>query len=165
MDPVSLQSAVAGLKTAAEITRVLLGMKVTADVQAKVIELQSALLEAQQGALAATAAQYELTERIRELEAQLRVRADWSSIALRYALVNPWKGLSQVYALRRESAEGEPAHYCCTHCFNRGSRVMLTAGKRDGWVIMQCPSCHATVETGFRGVGPARYAEEFAIAG
>lgn len=161
----SIQGAISGLRTAAEITRALLGMKVTAEVQAKIIELQTALLDAQQGALAATASQYELTEKVRELDAKLRERVNWGAQSKRYALVNPWTGLSQVYALRREQADGEPAHFCCTHCFLRESRVMLISGDRTGWVVMQCPSCKASVETGFRGVGPAKYAEEYASAG
>lgn len=165
MDPLSVQGAISGLRTAAEITRALLSMKVTAEVQAKVIELQSALLEAHQGALDATATQYELREKVRELEARLAARADWEAISKRYVLVNPWDGPAQVYALRREASDGEPAHFCCTYCFSRETKVMLIAGYRGGMAIFQCPSCKASVDTGYSGVGAVQYSEHYVRAG
>ena len=73
----AIQAAIASLKAATDISRSLLDMKSMADVQGKVIELQSALLEAQNGALSATKAQFELQERVRELEALLKDKSDW----------------------------------------------------------------------------------------
>ena len=56
MDLAAIQAAITGLKMASDISRSILQMKTTAEVQGKVIELQSALLDAQNGALSATAA-------------------------------------------------------------------------------------------------------------
>lgn len=117
MDLIAIQAAISSLKSATDISRSLLEMKSMADVQGKVIELQSALLEAQNNALSATTAQFELQERIRELETQLKGRSDWDAQKSRYALVNPWQGPAQTYALKRSEAQGEEPHFACANCF------------------------------------------------
>lgn len=161
MDYSAIHAAITSLKAATDISTTLLSMKVTGEVQGKVIELQSALLGAQNAALAATTAQFELQERIRQLEARLNERADWDHLKNRYRLVNPWKGPAQAYALSRESANGEKAHLACTTCFHRREIVILTPQSRSGWVVMVCPVCKASMETGWRGIGAPSYAEDY----
>ncbi len=58
MDITAIQAAIASLKTATDVSRSILEMKSMSEVQGKVIELQSALLEAQNCALSATASQF-----------------------------------------------------------------------------------------------------------
>ena len=161
MDLVAIQSAISSLKSAVEISKNLLELKSTAEIQSKVIELQSALLEAQNNALSATTAQFEMQEKIRDLEAKLKAVDDWEDQKKRYTLIAPWKGPSQVYALKRSDAKGEEPHFLCTNCFHNSRRVILNPIKKNTWVLMSCPSCKSTLETGYRGIGPPKYAEEY----
>jgi hypothetical protein len=166
VDLVAIQAAIGSLKAATDISRSLLQMKTMADVQGKVIELQSALLDAQNGALAATAAQFELLERIRALEAQLKEKGDWEAQRVRYLLVSPWRGPAQAYALKRDVAEGEKPHLVCANCFHSSRRVILNpVSDKGGFVQMVCPACKATMDTGYRGIGGPKYAEEYTAAG
>lgn len=162
MDLVAIQAAISSLKAATDISKSILEMRNMAEVQGKVIELQSALLEAQNCALSATTAQFELQERIRVLETQLKEEDDWEPQKARYRLVNPWRGPAQTYALRREKADGEEPHFVCATCFHNGKRVILNPIKnKEGWIQMVCPSCKATMDTGLRGIGAPQYAEEY----
>lgn len=160
MDIGAIQGMMASLKAATDVTKAIFELKTTAEVQAKVIELQSALLAAQSSALEATNSQYTLQDRIRELEAQLRDFEDWGRQEQRYALVCPWRGPAQVYALKAANADGEQAHYLCSNCFHNRRRVILNPISKDGWVHLVCPSCKATATTGYRGVGAPKYAED-----
>ena len=166
MDLTAIQAAITSLKAATDISRSILEMKSMAEVQSKVIQLQSALLDAQNGALTATTAQFELQERIRTLEAQLKEKGDWEAQKVRYRLVNPWRGPAQTYALKREASNGEEPHFVCASCFHIGKRVILNPiNNKDGWVQMVCPSCKAVMDTGYRGIGRPEYAEEYEAKG
>lgn len=166
LDLVAIQAAISSLKAATDISRSLLQMKSMAEVQAKVIELQSALLDAQNGTLAATTAQFELLEQLRALEAQLKAKGDWEHEKVRYSLVSPWRGMAQAYALRRDAAYEEKPHLVCTNCFHNSKRVILNpVSDKDGFIQMVCPGCKAAMATGYRGVGGPKYAEDYAATG
>lgn len=165
MDFSAIQGMMASLKAATDISKALFELKVTSEVQGKVIELQSALMSAQSSALEATNAQYSLQERVRELESQLRSFQDWGDQEKRYALVSPWKGPAQVYALKKESASEERAHYLCTNCFHARKRIILNPTNKDGWVYLACPSCKSSISTGYRGIGAPKYADDLASEG
>lgn len=161
MDLIAIQAAISSLKSATDIARSLLEMKSMSEIQGKVIELQSALLQAQNCALSATTAQFELQERVRLLEAQLREKADWETEKSRYRLVSPWIGPAQVYALTQAAANGEEPHFLCTSCFHDGKRIILIPVSQEGWLQMVCPACKATMATGYQTLGAANYAEAY----
>lgn len=165
MDIGAIQGMLTSLKAATDVTKALFELKMTAEVQAKVIDLQSALLAAQSGALEATSAQYALQERVRELETRIRTIDDWVKQEQRYTLVSPWEGAAQVYALKTATAEGEAPHYLCTNCFHNRKRVILNPIRRDGWIHMVCPTCKSDLTTGYRGVGAPQYAEDIGRGG
>lgn len=64
MNLTAIQAAITSLKIASKITKNILETKSITEVQSKVIELQTALLEAQDCALSATSAQFELQENL-----------------------------------------------------------------------------------------------------
>ncbi len=161
MDLTAIQAAVTSLKAAADISKSILDIKSTTEIQGKVIELQSALLEAQNCALVATTAQFELQEEIRKLHEELKIVTDWDDQKNRYQLICPWKGPGQIYALKRLEAEGEEPHFLCSNCFHNKKRVILNPTNKGGWVLMACPSCKSTVDTGYRGIGSPEYAEDY----
>lgn len=161
MELSDIQTAIASLKAAAEISKSILKLKSNAEIREKVLELQAALLEAQNSALSATTSQFELQERVRGLEDELRSINRWNEEEKRYKLVCPWGGVAQVYALRRSEADGNQAHFLCSNCFHERKRVILLPTRRGSWIVMSCPSCKASLETGYRGLGPPQYAEDY----
>lgn len=161
MDLTAIQSAIASLKVATQVTKTLLDLKVDSEVQAKVSELQGALLEAQTAALAATTSQFELQERIRELEKEVRELSAWKLKEDQYALVSPWRGPAQAYALKEKASKGEAPHLLCANCFHSARKVILNPLNKDGRALLTCPSCKATLETGYRRIGSPKYAEQY----
>ena len=163
MDFIAIQGAISSLKAAAEISKSIMDMKNMSEVQGKVIELQSALLEAQNCALTATTSQFELQERVRELEAKLKERGDWKEQKDRYQLVSPWRGPAQTYALKELDSNGEEPHLICSSCFHNEEKVILNPVKnKSGFIQMVCPKCKSAMDTGYRGIGGPKYAGEYA---
>ena len=153
-------STITSLKAAFDISKSILEIKSTTEIQDKVIKLQSALMEAQNSAMSATTAQLELQEKVRTLEEQLRAANEWGDQESRYSLVCPWRGSAQVYALKRSASEGKDPHFLCSNCFHNKRKVILNPSRKEGWTLMACPSCRATMDTGYRRIGPPQYAEE-----
>jgi hypothetical protein len=162
MDLGAIQAAITSLKAATGIAKSILETKSEIEIQGKVIELQSALLDAQSSALAATTSQFELQERIRSLEDLLKAASAWGDQEKRYALVCPWRGPAQVYALRKACSDSEAPHFLCPNCFHGKKRVILNPiNNKDAFICMACPSCKATMETGYRAIGSPKYAEDY----
>ena len=153
-------STITSLKAAFDISKSILEIKSTTEIQDKVIKLQSALMEAQNSAMSATTAQLELQEKVRTLEEQLRAANEWGDQESRYSLVCPWQGSAQVYALKRSASEGEGPHFLCSNCFHNKRKVILNPSRKEARTLMACPSCSATMDTGYRRIGPPKYAEE-----
>src|SRR5687768_9442667 len=109
IDVSAIQSAVSHVQLAAGIAKGMLESKNAIDRQGQVIELQAALMAAQNSALQAIATQYELQEKVRSLEADLRAVGEWGSEQKRYSLVCPWHGAAQAYALRKDQARPDEA--------------------------------------------------------
>lgn len=162
MDITAIQAAIASLKTATDVSRSILEMKSMSEVQGKVIELQSALLEAQNCALSATASQFQLQEKVRELEAKLNERGSWQEQVARYQLISPWRGPAQTYALKESESQGEQPHLVCFSCFHNEQKVILNPQKsKEGWVQMVCPKCKSSMDTGYKAIGSPKYAEQY----
>jgi hypothetical protein len=101
-----------------------LDLKSMAEVQGKVIDLQSAILSAQSNALAANADQAAMAEEIRKLREQLALAEAWSTEKQRYQLTALEPGIF-AYALKKEAAGSEPPHWTCARCFNSGAKYVL----------------------------------------
>jgi len=138
----SIGGAVAALKTAGEIAGSFLGLRDLAQVQGKVIELQSVILAAQQSALAAQGEQFTLLEQKRELEAEIaRLRA-WDAEKQRYGLREVAPG-AVTHVVKPEAQGSEPVHAICSNCFEQGQKSFLsrTTVKRSGYWVWQCSAC------------------------
>ncbi|NVK24933.1 MAG: hypothetical protein HWE10_08395 [Gammaproteobacteria bacterium] len=127
------------------------------------IEAQEQIMDLREGALELQEENYELKEKIRDLEAKLKATEDWSIEKSRYALVNPWRGAAQVYALKESSSDGEQAHFICPNCFQNTTKTILVPVRepKNGDALMNCPACKASINTGYSGIGAAEYAEKF----
>ena len=164
MDIAAIQSTITGLKVATGLIKGILETKNAIGVQGEIIELQAALLEVHTNAISATTAQFELLDRVRALEEQLKAFNDWDEQGPRYTLVCPWNDAAQVYALRKASSEGEAAHFLCPNCFHGRQRVIFNqvADKGNRYrVALVCPSCKAKITTAFNGIEAPKYAEEY----
>jgi len=144
-DMALIQGAITGLKTAGDIAKGFLELKSIADVQGKVIELQSAILAAQSSALAAQSEQSSMSQRIRELEEQVARVKEWEEEKQRFAL-HKFPSGAFAYVLKPESARGEPAHYVCAKCLNRGRKTILQEGKTEDYgTMMACQECKVNI--------------------
>ena len=140
-----IQSAITGLKTAGDIAKSFLELKSIADVQGKVIELQSAILAAQGSALAAQSDQSSMAQRIRELEEEVARVREWEEQKQRYTL-HKFPSGAFAYGLKPESANGEPMHYVCAKCLNRGRKTILQESKSgDYGTAMACHECKVNI--------------------
>ena len=82
------------------------------------LEAQEQIMSLREGALELQEENQELKSKIHELEEKLKAIDDWAIEKEKYALINPWRGPAQVYALIKEHANGEKPHYICTNCFH-----------------------------------------------
>jgi hypothetical protein len=148
-DPMTLFVGIAAqLKTAAEIAIGLGKLHTMAEVNAKAIELQGAILGLQSDAFAAHSQQSTMVERIRDLEKELaRVKA-WEETKQRYQLYQPLPG-TFVYALKEHGGSAEPAHWICAHCYESGKRSILQFLHQDySYTNHWCPDCKSEFHTG-----------------
>jgi hypothetical protein len=129
------------------------------------IEAQEKIMSLREGALELQEENQELKEKINDLEKQLHKADDWEAEKNRYTLASPWRGSGQVYALKESNSNGEVPHFLCTDCFNNSNKVILNPSTKLKSVVMECPSCKSGVDTSFRVIGPAKYAEEYAKEG
>ena len=106
-----------------------------------VINMQQAVIDAQEMVLAGQATEAKLRFRVQELERQVKGAEKWVKEASRYKLVDLRGNKGMAYALREElSTEDEPMHYLCTSCFEDGSKSILQC---TGMSIKpyDCPRC------------------------
>ncbi len=129
------------------------------------LEAQEQIMSLREGALELQEENQELKSKVLELESKLKEVGDWAKEKEKYSLVNPWGGAAQVYAMLKEHADGEAPHYLCANCFHNKNKVILNPGKKDRWVIMVCPTCKATLETDYRGIGNPLYVEDIGKEG
>ena len=127
------------------------------------LEAQGQILSLREGALELQEENLELKINIRELEAKLRATENWTKEKEKYVLANPWRGPAQVYALKKDRSDGEQPHYVCTNCFHNQTKVILNPTKSVTSLLMTCPTCKATLDTGYREVGKPKYFEDINV--
>jgi len=138
----TFQGAANSLKAAGDIVRTLINMKVTADVQAKVIELQGIIMSAQTDAMSAQASQMDLLNRVRELESELSRSERWAAEQQRYELTRVMA--STVYVVKQSAMQpGEPLHAICPECYEKERKSILQATPRSEGAAHGCPACKA----------------------
>ncbi len=163
MDFGSITTAVGSLKAAGELAKGLIGLKSDAEVQAKAIELNQKIIDAQHQIFAANAAQTSLLERIRDMEAEIAHMNDWGTQKQRYKLAAPFSGC-MVYALQKSMSDGETPHYLCTTCFHKGQPTILqgreTHGPGRSTAVYYCPTCKSEAKTQWSNVTAPQYFED-----
>ena len=95
---------VQGLQTATTIAKELLGLNLSRNVSAKIIEMNAVILTAQSSALTAQAREMELADRVRKFEEEVMQLKDWDVEKEDYELKNI-EGTSFAYMMKEIGAD------------------------------------------------------------
>lgn len=150
-----ISSAFTGLKTAYDVASGFLKLKISAEVQTKVIELQGIIVAAQNDAFAAQAAQSELLEEVRALKEKITQMEAWDAEREQYELKRIDSG-AFAYVLKKDEKSSEYGPWYCTACYeNRHKSILQNQGRVGSDVILKCPECKNTmkIDWGSRPVG------------
>lgn len=161
VDMTTIQGAVMSMKVAGDIAKGLFQLQASAEIKGQVIDLQNAILTAQQSALSAQSEQFTMIQRIHDLEEEIAHVKAWEKEKQRYKLVSaPWGSGSVVYALKESCKGAESPHWICTKCYDDGRRTILQPHKKEGWISLVCSTCKSETHTGYRGIPNAQYATD-----
>lgn len=150
------------LTAAAESARAAFGLAkgaaaaaVDHEVKAKLIDVQSAILEIQEKLGNAQAERLDLLHQLAELRDKVREFEGAKAALDKYELfeINPG---NFVYQSKAHEGE-EPAHFACPRCYNEGKVALLQAGRGvQGAPLLRCPSCKFNLVTGAATSPPRR---------
>lgn len=136
-------AGIGALKTAFDIAKGLKDIDDTTRRNAAVIELQEKILGAQ-------LAQSTLIERINELEAKMAGFEQWDAQKKRYELKD-FGGQTFAYALKPQTAEGEPPHKACPACYQKRQIGILNFSHNgSGRGFYDCTACGTQIVLGVR---------------
>jgi hypothetical protein len=150
-------AGLSAVKTAFDMAKALQGIHDAAARDRAVIYLQKEILSAQ-------AAQFELMERVRNLEANLATLEAQRSQMRRYQLKD-FGGNTFAYELKDAEANGEPIHRACSTCYQKGNiSVLQFSHHESGQDWYECPACEDRRAYGTRikrDMNPNRYTSDF----
>ena len=134
-----ITSAIASLKTVAELAKAAHGLANYNELVAAVSEVNTKLLAATAVALASLEKQLALNEQVSALKQELMGVKDWERESQDYVLQAVGlqkRHFAQVYKPAVQSAK--PRHWACAKCFQeRKIYVLSTHGHHD----YKCPNC------------------------
>lgn len=130
------------LKAAKDVAQAMVGLRDEAAFQAKAIELQSKILDAQSAAFAAEENRATLVDRVRDLEQQVIRMQSWESEKQRYELKELGNG-TLAYAVKESVRGAEPPHWICSSCYQHAKKSVLqpetrNPGRIKTWVCHEC---------------------------
>jgi hypothetical protein len=158
VDMTAIAGLVSSLKAATDISKAMIGLRDTALVQGKVIELQGIILSAQQSALSAQSDQFTLLERVRDLETKLAELEAWDAEKDRYEMKDVCTG-AFAYVVKPAADTGEPAHWLCASCYGRSHKAVLQqAGRVSNEHLYQCPDSKSAIRVHW-SLSPTKFAE------
>jgi hypothetical protein len=135
-------SGLSGIKTALDILKGLKKSGASSGILAEIADLQSALIEVQQGIMAANQTHAADVERIRDLEEEVARLKAWDGEKGRYELKAVYAGAT-VYARKPDNTEAEPPHWLCANCYQDRKKSFLQVTRRVGGEhLWECPNCN-----------------------
>lgn len=145
-------SAIAGvfssLQAVGDITKAMIGLRDAQAFQAKALELQGVVMDAQSAAFSANQERATLIEEVGKLKQQIVQMEAWEREKQRYQLQQLPPGVF-VYALKPEMADGEPFHSICQACYQRGQKSILQADEESlGIHHLTCTTCGTKLTVG-----------------
>jgi len=145
VDMSALASALASLKAAKDIAEAMIGLRDAATFQAKLLEFQSKLIDANTAAFAAQDERVALLERVGALEKEIAQLRAWEADKERYQLMEVSPG-AFTYVLKEAMSAGEPIHWLCANCYQQGKKRLLQADGGDmSFHYRKCHSCNARI--------------------
>jgi hypothetical protein len=148
VDMTAIGGALASLKVAKDLAEAMIGLRDAQAFQAKAIEFQSAIMDAQNSVFAANEERTALLQEIAGLKEQLARYEAWEAEKARYRLERLEPGVF-VYTLKPDMAAGEPAHHICQTCFQRGKKAILHSDEhRNGVHHLSCTECGTKLQVG-----------------
>jgi hypothetical protein len=138
----SIIGLASGIKTAADITKTLIDLKITGEVQAKIVELQSVIMSVQSSALEAQQDQFNFQSRISELENEVLRLKQIGDEKNNYDIKQVDPGCF-AYMLKSEARNQEPPMWYCIPCFDNGfKQILQNTGLDDtSRYRFTCPQC------------------------
>jgi hypothetical protein len=144
----TIAGTVSALKGAADIAKAMVGLHDAHAVQAKAIELNAKIIEAQSNAFLANDERLALIERVSHLEKEVATLKSWEAEKQRYELQELPPGVF-VRALKPAMANDEPVHRLCSKCYEDGKKSILqSAGTIRGQENLNCHGCGARLIVG-----------------
>lgn len=161
MDIGSITATISSIKTAGDIVNSILELKTSDAINAAVREANSHLLTVQREALAAQSEQFAMIEEIRNLKEKITDLKKWEAEQKRYKLTSLCSITGAVsYSLKESMAVGEPPHYLCTNCYQKGVKSILNPQKNKlSRVMYLCPACGSEAHASSHKSMPQYYKE------
>lgn len=143
-DMTAIAQALNSFNALKNIAHALIGLRDAQALQAKIIEFNGQLIDAQTKIFAVNEERSTLIERVAALENQVTDLEAWEAEKQRYEL-KAIAGGSYAYALKEEAQGAEPSHKICANCYQRDKKSILQQEPRSGWFgpspHLVCPEC------------------------
>lgn len=145
VDMGAIAGALQAIKTAKDLAQAMIGLRDAKAIEAKRLEFQSTLIEAQERILAAQEERAELLNRVRTLEEEIAGFKAWGAERERYELKQIAPG-AFAYMPKPAVRGSEPPHWLCATCFeNRRKAFLQKQAQIARDAIYKCPTCSGAV--------------------
>lgn len=139
-----IAAALGSLKTMSEIGSGLLAAKTLDEVRERTMDLQTRFLDIQQSLIATQLQMAAMQDENIKLRRELASAQGRATILDRYELMKfPETGAIAYQLKAQERQAGEPPHYICPNCYEKGTRVILQENGR----MLYCGGCNLSVAT------------------
>jgi DNA-directed RNA polymerase subunit RPC12/RpoP len=146
-----ISGMMSALKSAGDITKLIISSHDAAIIREKAIELQTQILSAQQSALTAQSDQFALLQSVSELEGKIADLEAWDTEKQRYELKQLVLG-AFAYSLKADMSNSEPPHYICATCYEHGKKSILQLTAQNAATLSlrkpqmyRCSECKAEI--------------------
>jgi hypothetical protein len=151
-DATAIASAYQSLKAAFDIGKALVGLGISAEIRAKISEMNERILAAQDSAIAGRDYQTTLLKQIGDLEKKIAELETWDTEAETYQLTNVRvphhpMGSAFAYAPKEGTHKGKPSHLICASCYQERHKSILQAQRLDPGACQTliCPRCDVII--------------------
>lgn len=136
-----ISAAISSAKTALNIAKAAHDLSNFNELVAAISEVNTKLMDATAVALASQEKQSALSNRVSELEDQLRQIENWESQIKRYKLHEFPETKTLAYKLQEDMSDDEPLHYLCATCVGKREKsIMQPSGH-----TLHCPVCKINI--------------------
>jgi DNA repair exonuclease SbcCD ATPase subunit len=142
VDLLALAQGFQAIRSASEITQTLIGLRDSAKLLEKTVELNREIAAAQTALFGAQSEQASLVKTIDELEKEITRLKSWETEKKRYELKRYDPGVF-FYVLKVAEAAGEPIHHLCTKCYQEDKKSIIhrTGNTMAREATHFCPKC------------------------